>query len=639
MAKYKLTARNDKLKGTDRNDLFEGVLSGVNPDERLRLTTDDRIDGRKGNDLIRATIGSEPTAPTLKNIERGEFYVMGESASLDLIRATKLASISFLGTIDDGVKDIQVSNARAVSSLRILGSDDDRYVLNDLNTDRYETFKLYASSSLLAKVELQAADGQSFHGLEVSLDGNTDLELTGSAVDVEKLTVISSGSAATSLKLEANGEATIRELFVKGTQSVTLISDTGAFRALEKFDSTGSAMATTTEIGGDSLVAVSGGAGAETLDIVSIGGSPLGKANVLLADGSDSIVLYYAFDAGSQYYDGGIGLDAIEFTGEAADLASAVKNFETLKVNDASGVYDVTGIGLTSVILNSSAGAVTIDGLASTATLGVMGYFADGLTVKIAGAQGATTDVMNLVLHENSLGSSEAGLSAEHLSRLTIDNLAEGGFVYLSALGSAVDAASVEISGEQRFELKASIGATSYISSLLISNDAGVDLSGLVDASQTFVATGATITGGAGDDVLIGGAGDDTIATGRGNNTVYGSLGADHVTLIAGAASDTLIFTAQDQSSFGAGHDTAQFFASTDRIDISSFAHVGFVGNFDDNALGLAALSTTEASAFYNTETKTLYIDLDYDQLLTAEADIEIVLNILTAFSSDNLIT
>jgi Ca2+-binding RTX toxin-like protein len=176
------------------------------------------------------------------------------------------------------------------------------------------------------------------------------------------------------------------------------------------------------------------------------------------------------------------------------------------------------------------------------------------------------------------------------------------------------------------------------MSSLVISNEAGVDLSGLSDASQAFVATGATITGGAGDDVLIGGAGADSIATGRGNNTVLGSLGADQVTLIAGPASDTLVFTAQDQSSFGAGHDSVQFFASTDRIDISSFAHVGFVGNFADNALGLAALLTTEASAFYNTETKTLYIDLDHDQVLTAEADMEIVLNSLTSFSSAILI-
>ena len=639
MAKYKLTARNDKLKGKDRNDSFEAVLSGANPDEQLRLTTEDRIDGGKGVDLIRATIRSEPIAPTLKNIERGEFHVDGESASLDLIRATKLASISFVGSVDDGVKDIQVSNAQSVSSLRISGSDDDRYVLNDLNTDRYETFKLYASSSWLAKVELYAANGQSFHALEVTLDGNTDVELTGSAVDVESLTVISSGSTGTFLKLEASGEATIRELFVKGTQSVTLTSDTGAFRALEKFDSTGSAVATTAEIGGDDLVAVSGGEGAETLDIISIGGSQEATAKVLLAGGSDSIVLYYTFDAGSQYYDGGTGQDAIEFTGEAANLAGAVKNFETLKVNDASGVYDVAGMGLTRVALNSSVGAVTLDGLGSAATLDVMGYFADGLTVNVAGAQGVTTDSMNLVLSENGLGSSEAGLSAEHLSRLTIENFAEGGFVYLSALGSAVDAASVEISGEQRFELKASGGSTSYIASLVISNDAGVDLSGLVDASQVFLATGATITGGGGDDVLIGGAGADDIATGRGNNTVYGSLGADHVALIAGAASDTLIFTAQDQSSFGIGHDTVQFFASTDRIDISSFAHVGFVGNFADNALGMAELSTSDASAFYNTVTKTLYIDLDHDQVLSAETDMEIVLNILTSFSSDNLIS
>lgn len=192
------------------------------------------------------------------------------------------------------------------------------------------------------------------------------------------------------------------------------------------------------------------------------------------------------------------------------------------------------------------------------------------------------------------------------------------------------------ITGTGRLELSATNGSTSYVSSLVITSNAGADLSGLASATQFFVATGATITGGAGDDILVGGIGADTILTGAGDNIVHASLGADSVTL---GGADTLIFMSTLQSSYGVGRDTITGFGANDLIDVSAlFSTIIFAGNFSSDSQGLAALSDGEPTAYFNMTTQRLYIDANFDQQMTGDADMEIELLGLESFQASYLI-
>ena len=62
-----------------------------------------------------------------------------------------------------------------------------------------------------------------------------------------------------------------------------------------------------------------------------------------------------------------------------------------------------------------------------------------------------------------------------------------------------------------------------------------------MDASLLDVATPLTISGGAGNDILIGGAGNDTISGNDGNDTLVGNAGNN--TLTGGAGTDTQLIS------------------------------------------------------------------------------------------------
>ena len=166
-----------------------------------------------------------------------------------------------------------------------------------------------------------------------------------------------------------------------------------------------------------------------------------------------------------------------------------------------------------------------------------------------------------------------------------------------------------------------------------------MDLSGLQNANSFFLSSGVTVVGGAGDDILWGGTGADKISTGGGDNTVLGSLGEDKTTLAVNSGKDTIEYRMGQESAYGLGHDTIVNFNAFDTVDVSEIWDVAFIGNFADNASGIAALSTSQARAFFNTTTDTLYIDLNHDQALSAAHDMQIVLTGLDAFASFNLIS
>jgi Ca2+-binding RTX toxin-like protein len=209
--------------------------------------------------------------------------------------------------------------------------------------------------------------------------------------------------------------------------------------------------------------------------------------------------------------------------------------------------------------------------------------------------------------------------------------------MYLTTVGSETDGATLRIGGDSELYLFGTNGSTSYIDRIVITNTAGVSLLGLMDGDRAFSPDGVTVVGGGGDDTLWGGIGFDTISTGGGDNLVYGSLGEDEMTLGENSGLDQIVYGAHNESTFGLGHDTILNFGVFDVIDVFDIAKVTFVGNFSDDASGIAALSTSQARAFFNTTTDTLFIDIDHDKVLGPNHDMQVVLTGLGSFSAGNL--
>jgi len=114
------------------------------------------------------------------------------------------------------------------------------------------------------------------------------------------------------------------------------------------------------------------------------------------------------------------------------------------------------------------------------------------------------------------------------------------------------------------------------------------------------VATGLTITGTSGNDVLVGGSGADTLTGGTGNDSLTGGAGADH--FVYNATNEGL-----DQ--------IVDFTPGSDVLDFKSSAFGNLAtgtlsaANFDSNATGTATHAGPDF--IYNTTTHILSFDSD----------------------------
>jgi hypothetical protein len=640
ISKHKLTANTDRIIGGHGTDLFLATLKNGAP----TLNSSDALNGGKGIDTIRATLIDANLAPAMKNIEHGIFTTGDLSGvDLDLKRAAQMTDLTFVqNTDDENTTDISVDNAAHVSSLTVRDTKDGFYELfvdPRVTRDMTVSFDNTRSTTVALTADTHAVF-RSIH-LDISdTDGGT---LTSNSIGTNKLFVNSQGTFENYLDVDpAMNAHSIRNVTVTGSQALDFYSTTHGLEHLRSFDSTGMDANLWAGIGGHQLTRVSGGSHNEVLNLLSIGGSAEAPAKVNLGDGIDGVTLQYAFDAETQHYNGGKDFDTFRFSGAAQDLDKAVKGFEQIYVEDSAGTYEVQGMHLVNFNVLSVAAATTVDQLADKATLVFFEQTSTFFTVNVADAANSTADSLRVLLQDSAtLGTQVAGFMAPDLTNLQIDCYTDDHVMYLGSVGSATDAATVRITGAKHLELHASNASTSFIADLVVDNEtAGADLSGLADGTQAFVGTGATIAGGDGDDILVGGDGNDHISTGGGDNTVLGSNGADIVTLTENSGLDVLVFNSQGQSSYGSGHDGIANFGTFDGIDVSAIAdNVTFAGNFADNNLGAAALSSSHASAFFNTTDHTLYIDLDHSKGLGSDSDMAIELDGVDSLQSSNLIS
>lgn len=145
---------------------------------------------------------------------------------------------------------------------------------------------------------------------------------------------------------------------------------------------------------------------------------------------------------------------------------------------------------------------------------------------------------------------------------------------------TAADATSITVSGNNGIDLSSSAAAkvTSFDASGVVGNgaaDTAANLAVSYTSDNNTASASVSITGGAGNDVLIGNAAKDTIVGGAGNDQITGGAGID--TLTGGAGRDTFKFAAGDAGITGAEKITD--FALGLNGDTIDLAATGIVAN------------------------------------------------------------
>ena len=227
----------------------------------------------------------------------------------------------------------------------------------------------------------------------------------------------------------------------------------------------------------------------------------------------------------SDKIDGGAGEDTffLTFNDNTADVSytpSRISNFETLSItniDDAESIsVNASLMGITGVQNSASSKPVTVTGVAAGTTLDAMGNTGDTtLTVLGAGLTGLEdTAVISLTGNTGAISYTSSTAQDIEKAAFTVTGVNSGAITITdSGANSAVTSATVSGSGSYDME---SGGGT--FDDVLTTLDASANTGGVTFTAT--VSTGASLTGGAGNDVLTGAAGNDVIKGGAGDDTL-----------------------------------------------------------------------------------------------------------------------
>ena len=289
--------------------------------------------------------------------------------------------------------------------------------------------------------------------------------------------------------------------------------------------------------------------------------------------------------------DGGAGIDTLSVvntaTAAAALAGATIRNIETVNIRQVAAAGTSTyaaDAGVTTVNNNQSAGAVTVTGLTSGSTIGVIG--SGSATI------GATTASYGATATKATIAFSGIGADGNG-GNVTILDGAGITEVTITSSGSA------NVAGTIAFGTGA--GTADAVTDIVINADTNLTLTGITDIVNDG-ATGNTITvSGKASTVSIGTldtdvdsvnasgltAGGIRLTTSAAAQSITGGAGNDRIqvaniahtgTIVGGAGTDTIVFT-----------EAANYAATAARASGFEILRVGGTGNDDSYNVGLLA--------------------------------------------------
>ena len=509
--------------GNTGNDSFDASLvSGAQT-----WQSSDALVGAAGTDTLTATLIANVTPVTMTGIEVVNVTV-NTTAIVNLTNATG------------------VTNVNSVNSL----------------TGQTVTFSGITTAVTPSISDTDAAHVLTYTGVSGSSDAET-VNVTGMTgtlrVDaIELLTLNAVTSASTIPTLTASTATT---LTATGDQALTITAVLPA-TINNVTASTKTAGGLTVAMGAVAAATLVGGAGADSFTFTGV----TGNVNASGGAGNDTFTSTTTL-AITDTITGGDGVDTISAqfatvstAGYVTPTTRTITGIETLTVtDDVAGALTAVGIdtGITTVNMTrdgaNTAAAVTFNPGASTLNIGssatTLGVLAASLAVV-----GATTDGDNITVKNNNVSTSNA-FAAINIAATGTETLTINSGSYTTAVAQTSGTVGVTGSvGFQSAETLAVTGANRYTPGVVtadIINASAMTFASLVNEPTydgTAGTTATTLTGSAGNDILVasttsnvsiaGGAGNDAITGGIGNDILNGEAGNDTIT--AGAGNDNI---------------------------------------------------------------------------------------------------
>lgn len=470
--------------------------------------------------------------------------------------------------------------------------------------------------------------GAATRNLTVNLNATTagtitDAEATSitvNAIGAPTTGVTLTAAKATSVTLNADEALTLADINVAAAtniiitgESLTTITAASTVTALTSIDASGSTGGA--DIDGFLLgtgVAFTGGDGA---DAIQLGATT--KA-ITMGAGDDLVTMTAAVGTGGSV-NAGDGTDTLSLSAADAVAFSAnatfeagISNFETLSIGQVADAAATANIDLanlddiSTVIFagiddgGTLANVVNMNNFAAGGTLTLTGAIlvTDRLNVNVKDAAIGAADTFNLVINDNTGITNTGDLVIADVETLTItsdDADDTGGNTPNRPEVTAAAATTVNVNGDMGVDFTAStFGAITTLDASGVTlgdvdyTGAAMGLEGASTAVTTFAAmfaaTGVSITGGVGDDVLIGNSATgtaDIISGGDGDDVITGAAGDD---VLTGGAGDDILKGAAgaDVLTGGAGNDIFDYDASSE----STLINLDVIADFFANTVG-----------------------------------------------------
>lgn len=573
---FTLKATVDQFEGTDGRDIVYGTLDGT-ATETFQAFDEANLKGGEDTLHLSNTAGTM-TLPTVTKITGVEHLVLrsGANAVTADVQGASYKDLRTITVEQAGTKAaIDIDTKAAVTSVIVKGGT--TVAIDDngaAGTDKLTTVSLDGNTG--------AASIASDALTKLSLANTSATATVTAAAGTRALTLtVNAASSAT----VTDNEATSAKIIGTGTASSSVTLNLGKAAALE-FAGTkensyilGGAQPagltiTSTSSGGTKIntalntdVTFTGGDGKDT---VTVGATT--KA-IQMGKGDDTVTVNGGTIGTGGKIDGGLGTDtlalapadAISVTTSTA-FASKVKGFEVLQLSStvSGGTINLANLNTVStdggdnainkvVFASGPSHALTISGLSSGATLEYRSPASAAVTADITGALTGSADVLNIGLTATyGIGAGTVNAAnVETVNILSDDSATTPTGISHSVTLAASSANKITVSGDAGLEL-------TFSGTKLTSFDASGVTKGGVDYVTHALENAATLTGGAGNDVLNAGSALKavTLNGGAGNDTLRGSSNGNSV-LIGGDGNDTLIASSfYNTIDGGAGDDT-----------------------------------------------------------------------------------
>ena len=468
------------------------------------------------------------------------------------------AALTVVGHVNGavGVTDVNAASTTAAGVIETVSLNS--FAAATVNSGALKTLNLSGTGTSVNALTLGALTTVANTALALNTNGLTTTGAVSIDTDITTLNVGSSTATSTVANLVAAGAKSVNvsgdAILAVTTNTLTALTDVTVTNTAG-FQLNGTAI----NVG----ATFTGGAGK---DAVTLGATT--KA-ITMGAGDDTVTTTGLVGV-SGSVDAGEGIDTVVMTSAQAAVAdndatfnSKFKGFEVLRVSDQLAVattLNLTGINGVSTVELAAGGAAAnsiIDNLASKGTVKLLAD-STAFAVQVKDAAFNAADELNLNLSKAGILAAGAITAAgvETINIASSDAVAAGSAAVINTVTlTAADATTITVAGNNGLDLSASVAAkvTNFDASGVVGNgtaDTAANLAVKYTSDNATAAATVTITGGAGNDVLIGNAAKDTIVGGAGDDSITGGTGIDILT--GGTGRDTFIIADNDAGITGA---------------------------------------------------------------------------------------